>query len=555
MGFILQLNLTIKPLVSRIRRRQWLDLFFRRAMDITASVIGLLMLSPFFLLIAMLIRSDSPGPIFYRGPRLGKNGKVFGILKFRTMYARAESFTGPRLTANHDVRITPIGSWLRDTKLNELPQLWNVLVGDMSLVGPRPEDPQLALGWSEDTRQEILSVRPGITSPASIAYRDEEKILSPNDLIDDYLRRVLPTKLRLDLLYIRQRTIINDLDIIFLTLAVLIPNFHRYGIPERLFYKGPLFSFFTRFFNWFVIDWLIAFCAVGLSGFIWRLSGPIDLGGPSAALTAFIIALCFSLTNYVLRINRIAWRTARAISAFELGLSAGLATLFLLVLNLVWPFYPYILPSGLIVLSGAVAFGGFMTARYRERLITGIASRWLLMRKGSSSLGERVLVIGAGQLGEFVTWVIGHGEFAANFNIVGFIDDDLRKHDLVISERPVLGLTNDLPVLVKKYDIGIVIYAISNISPIEQDRILTLCHQTNVKIVLFPNIIGMIRASLSPEFSPDPKSNHETESGVLPVSKEDLPQVIAELDLLLDNGDVIAAHNRLHELRDVLENA
>ncbi len=95
-------------------------------------------------------------------------GKGFGILKFRTMYERAESYAGPRVTGKQDRRITPLGQWLRNTKLNELPQLWNVLIGEMSLVGPRPEDPEIVKTWPADARKEILSVRPGITSPASI---------------------------------------------------------------------------------------------------------------------------------------------------------------------------------------------------------------------------------------------------------------------------------------------------------------------------------------------------------------------------------------------------
>ena len=133
------------------------------------------------------------------------------------MYARPESFRGARITAKDDERITPTGRWLRDTKLNELPQLWNVLVGEMSLVGPRPEDPEFAKTWPADLREEILSVRPGITSPASISYRDEEKRLSSDNLIGDYLNKIAPDKLRLDSLYVRHHTLLTDLDTIFWT--------------------------------------------------------------------------------------------------------------------------------------------------------------------------------------------------------------------------------------------------------------------------------------------------------------------------------------------------
>lgn len=209
-----------------------IDGFLRRTLDIAAAFVGLLCLLPFFAVIAFLIRRDSPGPILYCGARTGKGGCTFQMLKFRTMYERPESYRGPRITANGDGRVTPLGRWLRATKLNELPQLWNVLRGEMSLVGPRPEDPEIAAAWSPQIRRELLAVRPGITSPASILYRGEEKMLSAGSLMEDYLRDVLPGKLRLDCLYLRQRTLLSDLDILFLTLVTLLPRLRKRSIPR-----------------------------------------------------------------------------------------------------------------------------------------------------------------------------------------------------------------------------------------------------------------------------------------------------------------------------------
>jgi lipopolysaccharide/colanic/teichoic acid biosynthesis glycosyltransferase len=189
-----------------------MDSAVRRLLDIFGALSGLLLLWPLFVLIALRVKRDSPGPIFFWGPRMGKDGRPFRILKFRTMYERPESYYGPKITAQADDRITPIGHWLRDTKLNELPQLWNVLIGEMSLVGPRPEDPDLVQSWPKEVRRELLNVRPGITSPASVLYRDEEQLLNAGRLLDDYLRVILPSKLRLDLLYVRHRTLLSDLD-------------------------------------------------------------------------------------------------------------------------------------------------------------------------------------------------------------------------------------------------------------------------------------------------------------------------------------------------------
>ncbi len=197
------------------------DHIAKRVFDILVAMMGLLLLLPLFLLIAVLIRCESRGPVFYRGKRLGRFGRVFAILKFRTMWEDASSYNGAYLTAQDDPRITRIGRWLRAAKLNELPQLWNVLKGDMSLVGPRPEVPQLVDKWPENIRQEILSVRPGITSPASVLYFNEEHLLSSEHLMDTYLGVILPDKLRLDQRYVHDRSFMMDVNIVLWTLGIV----------------------------------------------------------------------------------------------------------------------------------------------------------------------------------------------------------------------------------------------------------------------------------------------------------------------------------------------
>src|SRR4030042_6338557 len=163
---------------------------------------------------------------------MGRGGKPFKILKFRTMHERPASYTGLRITAQDDPRITSLGRWLRDSKLNELPQFWNVVKGDMSLVGPRPEDPDIAAQWSDDLRSEILSVRPGVTSPASVIYRNEERLLNGSQVMDTYLEDILPSKLRLDQLYVRHRSFWGDLDVLFWTALVLVPRIGPRQTPE-----------------------------------------------------------------------------------------------------------------------------------------------------------------------------------------------------------------------------------------------------------------------------------------------------------------------------------
>src|SRR4030042_4551462 len=127
---------------------RWLDEVLRRLLDVVGAGIGLVLLAPAFVMIALAIRHDSKGAIFYRGRRAGKDGKEFRIIKFRTMHEGENCQNGSKVTGKDDPRVTPTGRWLRETKVNEMPQLWNVLVGDMSFVGPRPEDPDIVKEWT-----------------------------------------------------------------------------------------------------------------------------------------------------------------------------------------------------------------------------------------------------------------------------------------------------------------------------------------------------------------------------------------------------------------------
>lgn len=192
----------------------------KRAFDLILSFAFLLITLPFLLLIALAIKVDSPGPILYRGKRIGRNGGAFEILKFRTMINRP-SLVGPAITGGKDPRITQVGRFLRNYKLDEIPQLLNVIRGEMSLVGPRPEDPRYVEYYTPEQRK-VLSVLPGIASSAAVEYRHEETILADvpaGELDQVYLEEILPEKLALDLDYIEDNSLLLDIKI--LTQAVL----------------------------------------------------------------------------------------------------------------------------------------------------------------------------------------------------------------------------------------------------------------------------------------------------------------------------------------------
>lgn len=193
----------------------------KRLFDLLASLIGLFFLLPFLLLIVIWIRLDSPGPVFFRQERVGQYGKIFRIHKFRTMVVDAESL-GKQLTVGRDPRITRSGHFLRKYKLDELPQLLDVISGDMSLVGPRPEVPGYVAHYPDDMREAVLSVRPGITDRASIEFRSENDILGKaEDPHKTYVETILPIKLRYHLDYVQNRSFWKDLKLIFETIGAI----------------------------------------------------------------------------------------------------------------------------------------------------------------------------------------------------------------------------------------------------------------------------------------------------------------------------------------------
>ena len=194
----------------------------KRIFDILCSALGVALLSPFFIIFAIWIKVDSAGPIFFVQKRVGKNEKVFGVYKFRTMIVEAES-KGLKITIGNDPRITSSGHFLRRTKLDELAQLFNVLGGTMSLVGPRPEVQEYIDVYPEDIKQKVLSVKPGITDYAAIEFKDENKMLQDSaDPSKTYIEKILPIKQQYYLKYIEDQSFILDIKLILKTIFIIL---------------------------------------------------------------------------------------------------------------------------------------------------------------------------------------------------------------------------------------------------------------------------------------------------------------------------------------------
>ena len=192
----------------------------KRLFDVLLSSLGLLVLAPVLLLIALCVKLDSPGPVMFRQERVGRGGAIFRIHKFRSMRV---STSGSLITSSTDDRITPVGHFLRSSKLDELPQLIDVFSGQMSLVGPRPEVQRYVDQWPRDAREKILSVRPGISDPAAIAYRHEqEELSSVADPEKHYVEVILPRKVKMYVDYVENRNFVGDLAIILRTFAAIV---------------------------------------------------------------------------------------------------------------------------------------------------------------------------------------------------------------------------------------------------------------------------------------------------------------------------------------------
>jgi hypothetical protein len=376
----------------------------------------------------------------------------------------------------------------------------------MSLVGPRPEAPAFVDRWPKDARDEILSVRPGITSPASILFRDEETLLTYSKLMETYLDEIQPSKLRLDQLYVRHRSFWGDLDILFWTSLVLIPRMRSYSPPEGRLFMGPITRIMNRYINWFSIDTLITLVAIGLAGLIWRSFGPLDVGWGPAILMAFGFSFLFSTTNAILGVNRIRWSKAPALDVLDLLPGVVLATSIALLANNfiptellvliygnplpLWLITP-IFPPGMILTAACFALAGFVLVRYRIRLLTGLATRWVNWR-GINTAKERVLIVGGGETGQFAAWMLNNGQYADSLHVVGFVDDDLYSHGVRIRGTKVLGGRDEIPDLVRENDIGIIIFAIHNISALERRHLLGLCTATDAQVMVFPDIPAML---------------------------------------------------------------
>jgi len=379
----------------------------KRCYDVFFSACGLLLLSPLFLIIAASIKLAQRGTVFYRQARVGQHGRLFLICKFRTMIPHADQ-AGPCVTKDGDQRITRIGRVLRKSKLDELPQLWNVLKGDMSLVGPRPEVPKYVERYTPEQRK-ILQLKPGITDLASIQFRNEEMLLKhAEDLDEFYLRHCLPRKLQVNREYAKRANLLSDTWIIVQTICpyrlVLLAGYSlilaaSFWVACLLVYDfSPPPHIEQKF-----AETMIAVVAVQLGALIWNKQ-------------------CRGLLSYF-----------SLPELRQLAVAFAFACLLLLGLWMLahrdWP------PRNLILVDSLVAFcalGGFrlLLRRWRESFS---------IEETEAPSQVAVGIIGAGRTGTQVAReLMDRKEFGRI--VVAFFDDDVQKWHQHIHDIPVVGM-------------------------------------------------------------------------------------------------------------------
>jgi len=449
-----------------------------RAFDLIASGFGLLVLAPVLLLIGFVVKVTSAGPVFYRAQRVGKDGELFELYKFRSMFVDADR-RGPAITVQNDPRITPVGRFLRSTKLDELPQLINVFRGQMSLVGPRPEDPRYVDLYSPEQRQ-VLAVRPGITSPASIHFRAEETLLSGDDWEKVYREQIMPHKLSLDLDYLQYRTVWTDVALILKTIIAIVRGRDYLGAVLRLRNRHMLA---------FDILALSMLPAVDLS---LRIDGQDWLPRMANALALFtVVSLLVKLPIfYRLGLYNRYWRYAGVRDLIQIAIAVGATTTILSALF--WVGYPILSQYSLAMYRTVPIIDGMLTllavggSRFGVRALYS----WYHHRHHAVE-AQRVLIVGAGEAGRMVVQEIrANPQLRMKPSV--FVDDDLLKVNTYIEGLCVLGTTHDIPRLINAYNIQQVVVAIPSAPLRRQQELVTACKACGVITHNVPGVYELL---------------------------------------------------------------
>lgn len=447
----------------------------KRTIDFAIALIGLVLLLPLLLVVAVLIRLDTTGPIFFRQRRVGLSGKPFGIFKFRTMVPGADKM-GSRLTTKRDPRVTRIGQILRWFKIDELPQLINVLIGDMSLIGPRPEDPHF-VGFYTAEQRAVLSVRPGIVGPSQILGRDELECY-PEGLKDTeayYIQHILPDKLARDLDYVNDRSFGGDMALLARGLWATIRGAVKAKFLWRRRWRIALFG----------VDGIIIAIAYWLS-FMVRQDFTLP-EQPGFLLVPLLIMLVVRLTAlmyfgayqgvfaYFGLWDLIALSKAVSLSAV---ISAGLTFFIGLQSH----------PRSVFVIDWGMSL--FMLGALRYGLRGWVRQRW---RQRGQKRRQKAIVVGAGVGGEQIARALLEDPLCP-YRPVAFIDETPERWGALIHGVRVLGGAAELPLAISANDVRTVFVCMADLSDRGSQEVVEMCEQAGVEYRVVPTLSDMLSA-------------------------------------------------------------
>ena len=460
----------------------------KRTLDLVASAVGLLLLWPLFLVIAALIKAEDGGPVMFRQQRVGRNLKAFFILKFRTMVVDAPE-KGPAITVRGDERVTRIGRLLRTAKLDELPQLWNVLRGDMSLVGARPEVPRYVdLFRAEYT--EILRIRPGITDPASIRYRDENQLLDrAEDAEREYVERILPEKLRLSRNYARNASVGWDVQLVFATLASL---FYPARTVERVVdWLTPL-----RFWVGFVIQ-VGALLAADILALMIRFDSHV----PPTELVTFLRVLPVVLLAQVLWLHAFklfhsVWRYAGVRDLRNIAF-AIVAAQFTWWFAAKWILGVTSHSRGVVAIDALLAIAFLSGIRIARRLHRELKPGGMPLR--------RVLLVGdEDPMARLARELMERS--GSDCEVVGMVNGDPRRRGVRIHGVPVLGTKSELDEVLRRTEPDEVLLAMPDAPESVRSDLLKQCRAAGRSARVAPDLGQLLRHRDAPrlgEYSPE----------------------------------------------------
>ncbi len=450
----------------------------KRTFDIILSLLAIILFSPIMAIVALLVRLDSPGKIIFQQERVGRDEKLFRIYKFRTMVEDAQKI-GPSITAQNDPRVTQIGALLRRLKLDELPQFFNVLKGEMSMVGPRPEVPNMTALFPEHGKK-IFTVKPGIIGPNQIQNIDEASMLTEQEGVEDfYVKKILPEKIKNDLAYVNNKNPYKDLQLLMGGAAAIIMNSIklRYILESR------------RRILFLVIDLCLAVLSFWL-GYILRFEGVIPPGEQAilAAMIPFVIMLrtpCFISFG----LYQTLWQ--------YLGIQELLAIIKAVTISsLLLPFVPFLFqmpvpPRSTLIIDWLLLIFLLGGSRIIFKLTTE--------RLRASPLDNRknVLVIGAEDAGESLI-----REFikrpSLGYRPIGFLDDNPEKTGMRIHGVKVIAPISHLPSVIKVKKADEVIIALSESSSEQIRGIIQSCKELKLPCRILPQTSSMIPATMLP---------------------------------------------------------